>query len=41
MEEYYMDGATVLVLAPVGFVLVVTLFVLDARKHAEKSEGQR
>lgn len=37
-----MDGATVLVVAlAVGFVLVVMFFVLDSRKHAEKSEGQR
>ena len=37
-----MDGATVLVVAlAVGFVLVVMFFVLDARKHTEKSEGQR
>ena len=36
-KEYYMDGATVLIVAlAVGFVLVVMFFVLEARKHAGK-----
>ena len=37
-----MDGATVLIVAlAVGFVLVVMFFVLEARKHAGKSDGQQ
>ena len=35
-----MDGATVLILAlAVGFVLVVVFFVLEARKHAGKTDN--
>ena len=40
-KEYYMDGATVLIVAlAIGFVFVVMFFVLEARKHAGKSDGQ-
>ena len=36
-KEYYMDGATVLIVAlAIGFVFVVMFFVLEARKHAGK-----
>ena len=39
--EFYMDDATVLIVAlAAGFVFVVTFFVLEARKHAGKSDGQ-
>ena len=36
-----MDGATALIIAlAVGFVVVVMSSVLEARKHAGKSDGQ-
>ena len=36
-----MDGATALIIAlAVGFVVVVMFFVLEAAKHAGKTDGQ-